>query len=77
MEQKNNSVTSAGTNDDSSNVAYLTTSSPNNAKPYVSGSFSYKDMIGFAHFLRNGLTNMEYCKKEHEEHLEYWCQNYR
>ena len=36
-----------------------------------------KQMIGFAHYLRNGLTNIEYCQKEHEEHLEYWCQNYR
>jgi hypothetical protein len=34
-------------------------------------------MIGFAHYLRNGLTNKEYCQKKHEEHLEYWCQNYR
>ena len=36
-----------------------------------------EQMLRFAHYLRNGLTNMEYCKKEHEEHLEYWCQNYR
>ena len=46
-------------------------------KPIVSGIFSYNDMLGFANYLRNGLTNMEYCQKEHEEHLEYWCQNYR
>ena len=38
MEQKLNSVSSAETNDDSSNVADVTTSSPNNAKPIVSGS---------------------------------------
>lgn len=45
MEQKNNSVTSAGTNDDSSTKADVTTSSPNNAKPYVSGSaFSVQDL---------------------------------
>jgi hypothetical protein len=36
-----------------------------------------EQMIGFAHYLRNGLTNIEYCQKEHEEHLEYWRQNYR
>jgi len=36
-----------------------------------------EQMIGFAHYLRNGLTNIEYCQKKHEEHLEYWCQNYR
>ena len=35
MEQKNNSVTSAETKDDSSNVADVTTSSPNNAKPLL------------------------------------------
>ena len=40
MEQKNNSVTSAETKDDSSTIADVTTSSPNNAKPYVSGSTS-------------------------------------
>ena len=39
MEQKNNSIPSAGTKDDSSNVADVTTSSPNNAKPYVASSF--------------------------------------
>jgi len=37
MEQKNNSVSSAETKDDSSTKADVTTSSPNNAKPYVSG----------------------------------------
>jgi len=35
MEQKNNSVTSAGTKDDSSTIADVITSSPNDAKPYV------------------------------------------
>lgn len=40
MEQMNNSVTSAGTNDDTSTKADLTTSSPNNDKPNVGGRFS-------------------------------------
>jgi hypothetical protein len=35
MEQKNNSVSSAETKDDSSTIADVTTSSPNNAKPNV------------------------------------------
>lgn len=38
MEQKNNSVTSDGTKDDSSTIADVTKSSPNNAKPNVSGA---------------------------------------
>lgn len=42
MIQKNNSVPSAETNDDSSNVADVTTSSPNNAKPLVSRRFFVK-----------------------------------
>lgn len=41
MEQKLNSVTSAETNDDSSTIADVTTSSPNNAKPNVSGSADF------------------------------------
>ena len=41
MEQKYNSVSSAGTNDDSITKADVTTSSPNNAKPNVSGSFCH------------------------------------
>lgn len=68
---------SAGTNVPQSENGEVPTSCQTIAKPNVSSSFSYNDMLGFAHFLRNGLTNMEYCKKEHEEHLEYWCQNYR
>lgn len=35
MEQKNNSVTSAGTADESTTNVDVTTSSPNNAKPLV------------------------------------------
>jgi hypothetical protein len=38
MEQKLNSVTSAETKDDSSTIADVTTSSPNNAKPNVGRS---------------------------------------
>jgi hypothetical protein len=40
MEQKNNSVSSAETKDELSANAEVTTSSPNNAKPYVGGRFS-------------------------------------
>jgi len=40
MIQKNNSVSSAKTNDDSSNVANETTSSPTCTKPLVGCSFS-------------------------------------
>ena len=47
------------------------------SKVLVSGSFSVQDMLGFAHYLRNGLTNLEYCEKEHEEHLVEWQKNYR
>lgn len=43
MEQKLNSVTSAGTKDDSSTIADVITSSPNNAKPNVGGSFCPQD----------------------------------
>lgn len=30
------------------------------------------DMLNFANYLRNGLTNLEYCKKTHREHLKHW-----
>ena len=72
-----NSNSNDGTEVPQSDAAEVTTSSQTIAKPNVSGSFSYNDMLGFAHYLRNGLTNMEYCQKEHDEHLEYWCLNYR
>ena len=39
MIQKNNSVPSAETKDDSSTNAQTSSISPNNAKPYVGGSF--------------------------------------
>lgn len=39
MEQKNNSVTSAGTNDEISTTVEVSTSSLNNAKPNVGRSF--------------------------------------
>ncbi len=74
---KPNSIPSAGTKDATSTTSDVTTSRQIIAKPNVSGSFSFTDMISFAHYLRNGLTNMEYCQKEHEGHLEYWCKNYR
>lgn len=72
-----NSNSNAGADAQQSTDAEVPTSGSHIAKPLVSGSFSYNDMLGFAHYLRNGLTNMEYCQKEHEEHLEYWCLNYR
>lgn len=43
MGQNINSLTSAETKDDSSNVADVTTSSPNNAKPNVGGRFCPQD----------------------------------
>ena len=43
MIQQNNSVTSAGTKDDSSNTVEQHSSSPNNAKPYVARSFCLKE----------------------------------
>jgi hypothetical protein len=43
MIQQNNSVTSAGTKDDSSNTVEQHSSSPNNAKPNVGGSFCPQD----------------------------------
>ena len=73
----NNKELKAETEVQQSDAAEVPTSSQTIAKPNVSGSFSYNDMLGFAHYLRNGLTNMEYCQKEHDEHLEYWCLNYR
>ena len=66
-------ILKGGTNDATIDEVQRTTSSQTIAKPNVSGSFSYNDMLAFAHYLRNGLTNMEYCQKEHEEHLEFWC----
>lgn len=41
MEQKINSVSSAETNDDSSTIADVTTSSPNNAKPMLAAVYVY------------------------------------
>jgi len=43
MEQKNNSVSSAETNDEVSANVEVSTSSPNNAKPNVGGSFCPQD----------------------------------
>ena len=37
-------------------------------------SFSKNDMIGFAHYLRNGITNLEYSQKSHTDHLHDWIQ---
>lgn len=35
--------------------------------------FSRVDMIQFANYLRNGLTNLEYGSKSTTEHLRDWC----
>lgn len=43
----------------------------------LADSFSAEDMLNFAHYLRNGLTNLEYCEKEHDEHLADWQKNLR
>lgn len=35
-------------------------------------TFSKEDMMNFAGYLRNGLSNMEYCLKEPDQHLVDW-----
>lgn len=36
--------------------------------PLKSGRFSEEDMFGFAFYIKNGLTNLEYCQKDYKEH---------
>ena len=43
----------------------------------VSGSFTIQDMIGFADWCRNGLSNIEYSIDKIEEHLEVWILQHR
>jgi hypothetical protein len=43
----------------------------------VSGSFTIEDMIGFADWCRNGLTNVEYSIDKIHEHLEAWILQHR
>lgn len=43
----------------------------------VSGSFTVEDMIGFADWCRNGLTNVEYSIDKIHEHLEAWILQHR
>ncbi|MBS1915685.1 MAG: hypothetical protein JST87_05370 [Bacteroidetes bacterium] len=31
--------------------------------------------VQFAHYLRNGLTNIEYCEKSIEQHYDYFIEN--
>jgi hypothetical protein len=38
----------------------------------VKGSFTTQDMIGFADWCRNGMTNLEYNIDRINEHLEAW-----
>lgn len=62
MEQNNNSIPSAGTKDDSSTKADVKTSSPNNAKPYVGGSFCLAKWFLFNDFERG---NFQYFFQEY------------
>ena len=34
--------------------------------------YTKKDMINFANYYRNGITNLEYCEKDIKEHLHEW-----
>ena len=36
--------------------------------PLKSGRFSEEDMFGFAFYIKNGLTNLEYCQKDYKDH---------
>jgi hypothetical protein len=46
-------------------------------KASVMGSFTTKDMIGFADWCRNGLLNSEYFIDKIHEHLETWILQHR
>ena len=48
--------------------------SQNSGKPIVSGSCAYTeaDMLQFANWYRNGLTNLEYLTSTVEEKLAVW-----
>lgn len=37
--------------------------------------YTEQDMIAFAHYFRNGMTNLEYCQKTFEKHLLHWERN--
>ena len=64
MEQKNNSVPSTETKDDSITIADVTTSSPNNAKPNVSGALH--------HPIKFGRWLLKYATEDYDEGLLCW-----
>ena len=45
------------------------------AELYASQFFNEKDMVYFSYYLRNGLTNLEYCEKDEFEHLNHWIKD--
>ena len=40
-------------------------------------SFTKDDMRNFSNYMRNGISNLEYCAKSEIEHFLYWQENYR
>lgn len=35
-------------------------------------SYSKQDMFNFSNYMRNGISNLEYCSKTQDQHLQDW-----